>query len=330
MDYLCCPACKGALEAVEEGVPHLVCSGCRSVFPTVDGVVDFVDSTTLDGFARWQHDIYDEEESGDVPRFGEPEEVRRQADVCLQIAREHGLITPSWLGVRCREVTDTLLPVAGESVLDVGCSVGMVLNSMNAIYGTRGVGVDFSRAAVRAASSYNPCGNEYYVADALRLPVRDATFDIVISYGVIEHVSDPVTMTGEIARVLKPGGRVLIYTPLKNDAWSWHWWQRVTSGERYDLGVEKSWGHDRERFLSPLQLASYLEAAGLIRVDTVAVHTLYTLMFDEMFPGAVPLLLSKPTVFRAVRRTLDLADALPNDRGCGNEFLAVGWKPRGG
>jgi len=291
------------------------------------GVVDFVDSTTLDDFARWQHDIYDEEpETKDVPRYGGPEEARRQADQCLDIAREHGLITPSWLGVRCREVTDMLAPLPGESVLDVGCSVGMVLNSMNAIYGTSGVGIDFSRAAVGAASAYNPCGNDYYVADALKLPIKDAAFDIVVSYGVIEHVSDPVRMVQEIARVLKPGGRVLIYTPCRNDTWSWHWWQRVTSGERYDLGVEKLWGHDRERFLSPPQLASYLEGAGLTRVDTIVVHTLYTLMFDEMLPGAVFLLLRRPRVFRAVRRMLDLADALPNDRGYGNEFLAVGWK----
>ena len=329
MDYLCCPACHGVLEEGTKVAPHLTCTGCGAVFPSTIGVTDFVDSTTLDDFARWQHGLYDGEEGPrDVPDYAEPEAVRRHTDHCLGVAREHGLLMPTWLGVRCREVTDTLGPREGEWLLDVGCSVGTVLNSMNAVYGIRGVGVDFSGAAIKAASAYNPCGNEYYVADAMRLPVMDAAFDLAVSYGVIEHVSDPEQMVREMVRILKPGGRMLIYTPCRNDAWSWHWWQRVTSGERYDLGVENLWGHDREKFLSPPQLTSYLEGVGLDRVDTVAVHTLYTLMFDEMFPNAVFRLLARPRAFGAVRRILELADALPNDRGYGNEFLAVGWKPR--
>lgn len=55
-------------------------------------------------------------------------------------------------------------------------------------------------------------------ADLGRLPFRDATFDIAISSHVAEHLTQPEAVFGELARVLKPGGRLLILTPNR-----WHY-----------------------------------------------------------------------------------------------------------
>ena len=48
------------------------------------------------------------------------------------------------------------------------------------------------------------------IADATRLPLRDASVDAVYSTGVFEHIDDPIRAGAEVARVLKPGGRAAI------------------------------------------------------------------------------------------------------------------------
>jgi SAM-dependent methyltransferase len=48
------------------------------------------------------------------------------------------------------------------------------------------------------------------IGDATRLPLRDASIDAVYSTGVFEHINDPAKAGGEVARVLKPGGKALI------------------------------------------------------------------------------------------------------------------------
>lgn len=326
IDYLICPRCGERLADPGEG-REAACIACDSVFPFRAGALDFVDQLTLEEFARLQRDVYDGKvSSARMPDYANPDDVRRHLEYCVHMATEHHTLQPSWLGMRCREITDVLSPRPGELLLDVGCSTGIMLAVMSAVYGTRGVGVDFSGAAVSTAAACNPYGNSFFSADALRLPFADATFDMAISYGVIEHVSDHAAMVSEMARVLRPGGRLLIYTTCRRDRWTWHWWQRVTSRGRYDLGVDNQAGHDRANFLEPAELGGLLRDAGLGRVETFVTHTLYTLMFDEVFPGLFARLLGSPGLFKAVRSGLQTADALPNGLGYGNEFLATAWK----
>jgi SAM-dependent methyltransferase len=51
------------------------------------------------------------------------------------------------------------------------------------------------------------------VADAARLPFRTGAFDLVVSQETIEHVADPFSAVGEMARVLRPGGRLYLQAP---------------------------------------------------------------------------------------------------------------------
>lgn len=57
-----------------------------------------------------------------------------------------------------------------------------------------------------------PQGIEAYNADLARIPVEDASFDLIISRSVFEHLVDPDSVYKEFARVLKPGGRVIFLT----------------------------------------------------------------------------------------------------------------------
>jgi 2-polyprenyl-3-methyl-5-hydroxy-6-metoxy-1,4-benzoquinol methylase len=93
-------------------------------------------------------------------------------------------------------------------LLDVGCAAGFFLAEARRFYEVRGVEVSGWSSA--------------YARDRLSLPVftgllRDAqfpanSFDIVTMWDVIEHVPDPVQLLDEAARVLRPGGRLVLTT----------------------------------------------------------------------------------------------------------------------
>jgi SAM-dependent methyltransferase len=53
-----------------------------------------------------------------------------------------------------------------------------------------------------------------YVCDATKIPVPDASFDVVLCTEVLEHVPEPIKVVTEIARILKPGGRLIMTAPL--------------------------------------------------------------------------------------------------------------------
>lgn len=53
-----------------------------------------------------------------------------------------------------------------------------------------------------------------YVSDARAIPVPDASFDVVVCTEVLEHVPEPIAVVGELARILRPGGQLLLTAPL--------------------------------------------------------------------------------------------------------------------
>ncbi len=53
-----------------------------------------------------------------------------------------------------------------------------------------------------------------YVCDATNIPVSDANFDVILCTEVLEHVPEPIKVINEFARILKPGGKVLLTAPL--------------------------------------------------------------------------------------------------------------------
>jgi SAM-dependent methyltransferase len=102
----------------------------------------------------------------------------------------------------------------GERVLDLGCGAGtdsLIAAQMVAPHGSV-IGIDMTDEMLgkaRAAAAAMGAANVDFVAgEAERLPFADATFDIVISNGVIDLVPDKDAVFGEIQRVLLPGGRI--------------------------------------------------------------------------------------------------------------------------
>jgi 2-polyprenyl-3-methyl-5-hydroxy-6-metoxy-1,4-benzoquinol methylase len=101
--------------------------------------------------------------------------------------------------------------IAARSVLDVGCGGGLVLEALREP-GRRLCGVEMSGEAVRSLEERGIEGRAVDLETA-RLPFADGEFDVVLCYDVIEHVFAPGRLVGEIRRVVRPGGAVLLCVP---------------------------------------------------------------------------------------------------------------------
>ena len=159
-----------------------------------------------------------------------------------------------------------LLPVGGR-VLDVGCGDGRHLRAA-AVRGCTAIGVDYDAAVLRDARAHAGGRLQYIVGDASRLPFRAEAFDAVICTETLEHLPDDAGAVREIARVLRPGARMLGAVP---SHFTEHVYWRLSRGYWDTPG-----GH--VRIYAPRRLFGLLEAAGL-RVESVR----YLHFVDSLF-----------------------------------------------
>lgn len=111
--------------------------------------------------------------------------------------------------------------VRGRAVLEVGCGDGTRAAALAAA-GARVVSVDRSRAMAGVARSR---GAPVVRADACALPVASESFDLVLCANVLAFVPDPAPAVSEMARALRPGGRLVLADLAP---WSlWGLWRRL-------------------------------------------------------------------------------------------------------
>ncbi len=101
----------------------------------------------------------------------------------------------------------------GKRVLDLGCGTGYGTAEL-AKYAFEAVGVDISREAIDYAKAHYR-NARYVEVPATELPFEPASFDVVVSFELIEHLSDWRPLLAQVKRVLHPGGLFIVSTPNK-------------------------------------------------------------------------------------------------------------------
>jgi SAM-dependent methyltransferase len=112
------------------------------------------------------------------------------------------------------QVRRFLGPTTGhELALDSGCGTGALALALAPLVGEV-VGVDESPELLEAARSVAPENVRFVEGDATHLPFEYGMFDIAGSLRVLHHVRRPELVVSELARVTRPGGRVLVIDQL--------------------------------------------------------------------------------------------------------------------
>ncbi len=157
---------------------------------------------------------------------------------------------------------DRIAPLAGKTVLDVGCGGGILAESM-ALRGAEVTGIDMGEAPLKVAKLH---GLESGVSIRYkRITVEEladempASFDVVTCMEMLEHVPDPASVIAACARLAKPGGQ-LFFSTLNRNPKSYLF--AIVGAERV-LQLVPGGTHDFKKFIRPAELGSWLRGNGL-------------------------------------------------------------------
>jgi 2-polyprenyl-6-hydroxyphenyl methylase/3-demethylubiquinone-9 3-methyltransferase len=160
-------------------------------------------------------------------------------------------------------------PYDGLDFLDIGCGGGLLAEPLARLGGSV-TAIDPSEENIRIAALHADeqlLVIDYHVATAELLAAQGRVFDVILNMEVIEHVRDPAEFIGRCAAMLKPGG--FLFTATLNRTFKS--FALAIIGAEYVLGWLPKGTHQWENFVTPEELRSYLEAAGLKQIETVGV-----------------------------------------------------------
>ncbi len=161
------------------------------------------------------------------------------------------------------QVAELLAPFTGqERALDVGCGTGALAYAFAPHVGEV-VGVDRSEDYLAAAREHAPPRCTFVVGDATALPFPYGDFDLVGCLRVLHHVQRPELVVSELARVTRPGGRILVADQLGDV-------DPIRSREldRFERARDPS----HTRLLPDADIRGYLDANDLVVTTNEIVH----------------------------------------------------------
>lgn len=158
---------------------------------------------------------------------------------------------------------DSIAPLSGHRVLDVGCGGGILADSM-ARKGASVLGIDLATKALKVAELHaleaQTPNIEYREVSAEALAAEKAgQFDVVTCMEMLEHVPAPASVVQACAQLVKPGGWVFFST-LNRNAKSFLF---AIVGAEYVLDLVPRGTHEYAKMIKPSELAGYCRQAGL-------------------------------------------------------------------
>lgn len=194
-------------------------------------------------------------------------------------------------------------PLEGRRILDAGCGLGMYVRAFRQ-FSQEVYGIDLDADRIAQASRELP---NLQVACAEHLPFGDDVFDVVLSHEVLEHVGDDRAAAREAVRVLRPGGRLIVFVP--NRLWLFETHGFYWRGEyRFGNIPLVNWLPDglRNRLAPHVRAYTKKQLDALfdgLRVRPV-VHT-------QVFPGYDNIVHRRPAMGRLLRSLTYTAERTP-------------------
>jgi 2-polyprenyl-6-hydroxyphenyl methylase/3-demethylubiquinone-9 3-methyltransferase len=156
-----------------------------------------------------------------------------------------------------------ITPLAGKSVIDIGCGGGILSESM-AAQGAEVTGIDMNKPVIDVAKLHQlESGStvEYLHTSAESIAAeRPAQYDVVTCLEMLEHVPDPASIIQACAHLVKPGGHVFFSTLNRNPKS----YLFAILGAEYLLKILPKNTHDYAKFIRPSELSLWARQAGLV------------------------------------------------------------------
>lgn len=194
--------------------------------------------------------------------------AQEQFDESASRQLEAVYLTPDVVQQR-ESVMAMLQPQLGEQALDIGCGPGFTTEALALAVGSGGSVLGVDVAPPMLALAQRRCSAlpqvSFGLADVTRLPYADASFDISLASQVYEYVPEIDAALKELARVIRPGGRVvLVDTDWESAVWASHDETRMRR-------VIDTWNEHIPHPQLPRSLKRRLQQAGFseVRVEVV-------------------------------------------------------------
>ena len=205
-----CPGCGGVLQASGEG---MACEACKHQFRVTDGIQELYWSNDWDSSRR---DVTDEVkafyEDSPFPNYDNFD----SKDSLAKKAKE---------GLFARLLAEQI--PAGARIIECGCGTGQLSNFL-AIGNREVIGADLCLNSLKLGQGFARRQEidkvRFIQMNLFRPPFKPNSFHLVISNGVLHHTSDPRGGFDSIARLVKPGGYILIGL--------YHYWGRMITDTR--------------------------------------------------------------------------------------------------
>jgi hypothetical protein len=197
----------------------------RDKTSTVRGVRDSLTSLRrLVAFRRRLGRVPDGRHGGPAATSGD-RYWRERAESFSSLYGARRRLSPRVFVTRFLEARGSLLELLADApeqarVLDLGCGSGVHLAQL-APRCRRLVGIDYSERMLRLAQDAAQGRAGLVLSDAHALPLRDASFDLVVSLGLLDYVRAPAEVLRECRRVLAPGGGLVVSAPKTPSAFAW-------------------------------------------------------------------------------------------------------------
>ena len=158
---------------------------------------------------------------------------------------------------------ESLAPLSGRRVLDVGCGGGILADSM-ARRGADVLGIDLATKPLKVAQLHaleaQTEGVQYREISAEALAAEQpGSFDVVTCMEMLEHVPDPASIVKACAALVKPGGHVFFSTINRNAKA----FMFAIVGAEYVLNLLPRGTHEYTKLIKPSELAAYCRSTGL-------------------------------------------------------------------